>query len=172
MTKTLENLKDDELETGAERIRRYRAFIVRNAKHFPPAAALLVFAACARLGGAGVVFGLPLLPQAAFLAAGVVAALATVMVCCLALPPLLSALDSKCIRDLRRIDTEMKMRELERLPSFQAGLSKIAQRLANTFGVVAAKTFHEGTDEDITVKKPLQLKIPDASPRRKSLFGL
>jgi hypothetical protein len=175
---------DAELEKDLKKVAARDSWLHRNSRHINHGIAIGLFAAGYYAAKALITTGLAMTGTAGmpFVLGGMVAGPAIWAVgavgCAIGFANIgnkLSGLWRRKATDIRR---EQDDRAFKKTPAYKEILRhaaeeavRIKDNLKKAFNAAVDKAFHSGTESPVTVRKPLQLKKPGESPKKKSFFG-
>lgn len=169
LPKKPEKMTDEELEKGLKQAEtKQRVLYKYHSKAAGPAACALLAAAW-WVGKAAFASGNLYLMLGGMVAAAAIPAVGAV-VYAVGWTRICNGLTGKWRNDGEKIDKEQKKRAFEKTPAFIEAAIKLKDDIKKAFNDAVDKAFNHGTEKELKVKKPIQLKTAAESPKKKSIF--
>jgi hypothetical protein len=168
LPKKPEKMTDEELEKGLKQAEAKQQTLH---KHHSKAAPVV---ACSLLLGAWWIAKLAFASGSLYLMLGGMVAAAAVpavgaVIYAVGWARICNGLTGKWHKDKEKIGQEQKKRAFEKTPAFIEAAIKLKDDIKKAFNDAVDKAFNHGTEKELKVKKPLQLKTA-VSPKKKSIF--
>ena len=180
--KPLDQKSDQELEKDLLKVTNRDSWLYRNSKHVNHGIAVGLFAGgyytAKYLCGIGMATGNPFILMAGVVSAPAIWAVGAVG-CAIGWANIGNRLSSCFRKQAGAIQKEQQDRAFKKTPAYKEILRHAAEEavrikdsIKKAFNDAVDKAFHSGTENKVAVRKPLQLKKPGETPKKKSFFGL
>jgi hypothetical protein len=178
--KPIDQKTDEELAHDLQTATKRDSWLYRNSRHVNHAAAIVIFAAGYFTAKAMITSGLAMAGAAGMplVLGGIVAGPAIwalgMVGCAIGWDRIMTRLSNVFRGQASDIKKEQDTRAFKKTPAYQELLRqakeeaiRVKEALKKAFNAAVDKAFHGGTENKVTVKKPLSFKKPGEKPKKK-----